>query len=698
MSKSTKITGDDVDAVIANLTELMSTLPPRAYVEHAIKLYGHDMFGHAMGLMGFIVSHPFHKTFAQFGKMKHDAQCAYLDCLSSLSAQLCANHIIGNIFSVDELKSDYDLASDLSKSLMIIKYRDGPKGSIFWTATAREFRGGVFYCDYSSYDVIHMSSKLQRGAECVTNSQKSVVKTENWADVSDTDKFHPNQQTTMNALLDGTYGESITGFATSKCDGSMLAFGVYRGIRMKIMKAFVTVFGSEFVQKIANMSMSIDPDCIVVVASQGTIMLSTHFNVSTMETYMCDAMLGYIDRDDVLSDHVGGMSYVDVFSKYGYRLITDIIRLAPESCDDVDVGSSNVIFEAIVANCTDIFVNAPHGAKTHKEFALKYDHSSLYLLGMSIITDDTDYGVYVPHMLCDSGDAETWSVPMWWSIDGTVSVEDILKGMSRMIYTNSDEEYHNALDVFLSECPPANIDYYTTRDIHIHLEGLVLLTVVDGEHTIDDRRVASLDYAKAKTMEYYTLHKFYTNTLDKYLCLYKYSIARKFFPLLDRVYAVYNIDTFRGTLTTAFTALFTDIVNNKDALIASVEEPTSNAFKVRGNRKLFIRDKDLFRMIINITDAVHNGIVQFFSNYNTVEYVDVGKTKSSSEKVRCVKLIITGTHLSDVFIGCSTDDDILFIPDDLSDRISTCLSGVTPDDKCMKPFIKLIGNFDISFY
>lgn len=672
------------------------THTPCEFVKLCVQAFGHEYFSRIMGVIGFIVTHPLYKTPGQVANMSSDKADEYQGLVESFKANLVSNGIL----DVSSLQGD---DSDIMCSVMIIKYRDGMSSEIFWTNTARSFRGTSFFCHPDTHDVTCLSSKLQRGAECVTDEQKKEgITGENWVSTDSTDKFHPLQRKTMEALLNEIFGAGqgsstdppVGGYATTKVDGSMFVVTTYTGYRQLIMKTIVDVYGSPLVKAFVRMSLEMSGGKYMFVpATQGTVLLSTVLNISPMETYMVDAILStYVSRDDLISEHDNGATHVDLFEKYGGDFIQDVLNFVPDVCNGSAIGSTTLIFEALVANTTDLFFNCG-GGRTHRELAMKYDFSRIYFLGASYVTNDGMF--YVPHMLCDDTYVYGWHEPLWWDMtNSTFPVSDILKGMGRIIRTD-DANYASILADFIARFPPSNpgfnVDDVGIKNVVIHLEGLVLMTVVpDATFVVDDVQIPFTDYGKAKTSEYYLVHKFYLKYVQRYIDLYEYDTARRSFPLISRIHAVYDLDVLRTNLTSAFTDLLTSIYNNIDAHVSSVTGPKAKAFaKCDG-------DGPLMNKVLMITDAVYSNLVAFFGHFPTANYDTINRGHSGDPNlaydntnrvlvkyVKTVRNIIKKFGLIDAFIsGGGTG-------------IADVFSTVTSDDKRLKDFMSIIGNFPV---
>ena len=389
-----------------------------------------------------------------------------MDNIVELFNRLAGQHTLAEItewfFKKGFIVKILNFSSNLQ--MVIIFYLDHIQ---LWERWARQARGTILYLDTRSNSWRLLKYTLPRGAEVLTNFHRAnqISSTSNQTETN-LGIFDDNQQRVMWSL---TTPSPLPGYLSMKVDGMLVCVTLYTGHLADLVRTAIMASDDTFAKIVVGLASGCN--FVPVISTQKT------FNVVSAVTiqYIVTAIIvstSAISYDDLVKEiNETGLTAENAFAEYGAEFIKRIAFFA-DGCEWL-----NIAFEAVNPNRTCAW------GHVHTELTINYNQAFMNVLSMShdLIT--------VPHfrfspLICKSGFQE----PLWWRIDNSVQVNDMLADLSLVIIGRMEERD------YLGKYPPNN-EFRTM--LRLDYEGFVLWSDFDG----------ILDYHKVKSREYYESHK-----------------------------------------------------------------------------------------------------------------------------------------------------------------------------------------------
>lgn len=358
-----------------------------------------------------------------------------------------------------------------------------------WTRQCR----GVTLLLNDSDEWVCVKYQLQRGAEVLTgiHLKADITETESFSMTdfgSGVEILDENQQETIKLLMSRSDINAILSF---KSDGSLFGVNMYSGKYKTLMTQLIQDYADEFCKTVLQKANELELPFVPIFSSQATFFLG-----DMMHDYMVTAILG----DSMIPEsEFSNYSPIEAFRKYGDKFLLKLKRfyeLYPEKNDVMTLS-----FEARCRNRRTAW------GKNHSELTIAYETSGLKCLGLSLGDKNL---IYKAHFQFDDIlNACDLDEPMWWQINHSDQIENILTSLTEAIRGKLD---------FLEVHKPSN--RHQLRNTEYDYEGFVLYRILEN---------GELDYNKIKTEEYYKTHKYKAKNMNYLIELEK--TAGDHFPL-----------------------------------------------------------------------------------------------------------------------------------------------------------------------
>lgn len=443
-----------------------------------------------------------------------------------------------------------------------IGYKDGLcyEWSERW---CRQCRGVIVYVEDGNVSVL--SRKLQRGAEILTGThlEKQVTETQEIGGKRE-HRFDTVQKYTIEQVRNGA---PISGFLTSKVDGSLLAVNLYRWntSTAKMIWNLILKYADEFTKAVAYASRT--SPYLVVMSTQNTF-----FHADIMHAYNTTALavgLGVYTEEEI-RQMATTKKPEEIIGQVVRAFIDRLIKFYNSMPKDNQSDAMTLSFETICANRTSAW-----GDK-HTELALSYPNSGFYFLGVTCGLGSNS-GYYLPHFaVSDAVRIANFSEPHWWKIENASEIAGMLNIMEGILTGINTEAQ------FMRAYPPSGgtlgrWDY----------EGFVFFTdarTVPGYNGNQEM----YDYSKVKTPTYYICHKLKDAHILKLSQLPAETQAR--FPLAFDVANFFNdLEEKLVSSVSSLLEILTDAVNNLDHdLVKQLQTGPKKGF-VKADRNIKMR-------------------------------------------------------------------------------------------------------------
>ena len=398
------------------------------------------------------------------------------ETLSVLSQELAAAGFISRVYDLSDFK-DSRLKSAFTMSILTVKYLEHRRGPEMWKPKyARELRGTTFLINPETHEITILKSGLLRGAELASVAvRRGKHATDDIDTKGSVSHLDPNQQNMAQAIMGDTQLPSIT-TASSKIDGSLAQWTVYRGWLVPVINSYVKLFGTQFHKECARMSMAESENTALVLPStNGTFLSGEPFTPYFVTAMLCSAD----SRGHQLAtrEDLQGMNPNEAWSRYGPLWMKKFFALSGIVGVNTPEGtcSTTYHFEMVCKGRCDAF-----GGPPHTEHAVMYKQDGFLWLGMSMHH-------FVPHSEFDPKKV-IFQMPSFWIVKNAHEVNALLEGYTSVIYGRL------TTDGFFAAIPPEHRNCLWEQ---VDFEGLVLFWKIDGIQ----------ESAKAKTPQYYASHK-----------------------------------------------------------------------------------------------------------------------------------------------------------------------------------------------
>lgn len=413
----------------------------------------------------------------------------------------------------------------------------------------REGRGTIIAITKNG-NICVLKQMLNRGSELRGKAHTTITETESCSKTYD--NLDKNQRKLANALVAPEDSKDIQIIMSSKVDGSLVCFSIYKNntIQGKIMRDIITKMTDErqyYHKELLKLCDKFGLSYFIVISSSGSLLMDTfmmdHTVTSILTTWMAcsyDMLMAKKDSTKMMFD-----SCADT-----------IVRKISQFYDSLPIKAkeSNVMclsFEAFCKNRTSVnsfckykngisCYNCKSGNKCdkvinngteHIELAVRYPICGIPFLGLTAIFNLGEKYHYRAHSqmedFCAKCDINT---PAYWIVTPLIA--------NTML--NDLDDYINGkltMDIFLEKHKPSGkFDISTFR---LDVEGWILLMILNTGHDALGFNSYDLNYDKFKTKLYYLAHKYHGTKIQ--IDTLSNCVLRGVFPLVDAVHDFYNI-------------------------------------------------------------------------------------------------------------------------------------------------------------
>jgi hypothetical protein len=422
------------------------------------------------------------------------------------------NGILERPFTEEELDSNDKLFWNTLFSIPTLRYKDTFVGEKFWVNNFMlKYRGLNLFIHPITGEVTDLRFLMDRGAEIHSKITKGKA--------AGQDDGVTNHGINLNKIKDALDKSlAINGYLTQKADGSLASFTVYTGNALKVMYAYVQIFGTELAKEIANKSMEMSKGkYMIILATQGTKSIT-----EDMVSFATTSIFGgiYENGRPLLSrEDFGDKTPLMLWKEHGEKVLQRVYALHASAYAKHPDESITLIFEMVCANRRDAF-----GGKAHEEFACQSTKDQFLFLGLGYSCEET-----IPHCVVDTNGL--FRQPAYWKIIKSSQVNDMIRDLQKvMIKEMSQEE-------FIELYPPVNPEEFDS----LHPEGFCFWAYVDKATTLLHTAFGLpgiLTYSKVKTLIYYQGHKVKVENINE---LVEFgSRVNGLIPKADTMYAIYS--------------------------------------------------------------------------------------------------------------------------------------------------------------
>jgi len=394
-------------------------------------------------------------------------------------------------FGIEGIKSTLTNLGFLTKiygefdnKMIKIKYIDGCQ---FWKAKWSRQCRGIFLFLNSSDKFVCVKYQLQRGAEICKDT----------SNMPHYELLDDLQKQTVQKIVNN---EPLNGYLSCKSDGCLVSINLH-ATGSKIAKEIsdhIKNHGDVFAKAVDKIVTVMNLPFLPAIGSQNTLFVNEDIHGYVMTSIA--SSIGFTDEE--IKKMASEMKPHELFESIGHLFLMNLLIFYKESLLDDELKSEimTLSFEAVCKNRTCAW------NKDHKELAISYPCSFMKFLGCTFCLGTYDekipVGKFKAHFQLEKLIVSTnWLEPIWWKINHSMQIEDMLQDLSKCIDQKEDMDEKK----FFTKYKPGN---KVVKNTMIDYEGFVFyLLLEDG----------SLDYSKLKTKKYYEAHKFRLEDLTYFM-------------------------------------------------------------------------------------------------------------------------------------------------------------------------------------